>query len=92
MPSYLTIVQDPYPPLNNSPDFYEVAGGVAFNHNQMNFIDCIDMNDFENSLARGISDIKKEDLFNTSDNMLNFQSPNIIKLLTYKIFIKYNWL
>ena len=74
-PSYLTIIQDPYPPLNNSPDFNgEVASGVTYSNNQMSFIDYIDMNEFES----GIGDIKKEDLFNTSDNnnLITFHNGN----------------
>ncbi len=42
--NYLTIVQDPYPPLNNSPDFFDSA---HFSEQMPSIIDCIDMADFD---------------------------------------------
>jgi hypothetical protein len=43
--SYLTITQDPYPPLNHSPDFFDPAGLSA--EQIPCIIDCIDMEDFD---------------------------------------------
>jgi hypothetical protein len=57
---YLCIVQDPYPPLNCSPDFYDSTDSTNFAA-QMSMIDCIDMNEFESTLST--NEIKKENLF-----------------------------
>jgi hypothetical protein len=70
--NYLTITQDPYPPLNNSPDFFEYSNGMTSggNSEQMpSIIDCIDMEDFDlSTFERGangqlicnVDNIKKE--------------------------------
>ncbi len=59
---YLTIVQDPYPPLNNSPEFYD---SNRINEQMSSFINCIDMSDLNEAFQNPLSDIKREqDLFN----------------------------
>lgn len=54
-PNYLTITQDPYPPLNNSPDFFEN------NDHMSSIIDCIDMDDFDLNFEHQASDESKRD-------------------------------
>ena len=64
--NYLTITQDPYPPLNNSPEFFDYSSN--FSNNDMNgesapsiIFDCIEMNEFDiPAFERGVDNIKKE--------------------------------
>ena len=57
--NYLTIVQDPYPPLNSSPELFD---------NQVsNFMDCIQLDDFT-QLARASSPPVEVKIENTYDN------------------------
>ena len=60
---YLTIVQDPYPPLNNSPELYD---SNRLDSQMSSFINCIDMSEFHNDTFQNeVTEIKKEqDLFN----------------------------
>jgi hypothetical protein len=48
--NYLTIIQDPYPPLNNSPDFFDNSSYTIANdmnaETMPSIIDCIEMEDF----------------------------------------------
>lgn len=66
---YLTIIQDPYPPLNCSPEFYDSADGNNFT-TQMSMMDCIDMNELDNSFTKEINDIKKEHLFEDNNDKI----------------------
>jgi hypothetical protein len=60
--NYLTIVQDPYPPLNNSPELYD---SNRLDSHMSSFINCIDMCEFQNETFQNEdTEIKKEqDLF-----------------------------
>lgn len=43
---FLTIVQDPYPPLCSSPELFDANNNNASNYDQLHgFIDCIDIDE-----------------------------------------------
>ena len=62
---YLTIIQDPYPPLNHSPDFCD---SNQIDAHMSTFISCMDMGEINDTFHKNGNDnssIKKEhDLFN----------------------------
>jgi len=58
---YLTIIQDPYPPIiNSSPELYDSADGTSFN---AHLIDTLDMNELESPFNKELNEIKKENNF-----------------------------
>lgn len=76
---YLTIIQDPYPPLpNSSPEFFESSKNfnTTINGNMSSIIDCIDMHDIDASFTRDINDIKKEELFSPNELFNNNSLKN----------------
>ena len=67
---YLTIRQDPYPPISNSPEFLINNNSSGMSDTQMSsIIDCIEMNSDAASFdaSRDLSFIKKEELFAVND-------------------------
>ena len=63
--NYLTITQDPYPPLNNSPDFFENSSYVTGEHIP-SIIDCIEMDEFDMSMYRDDSSTTTNTTTNSS--------------------------
>jgi hypothetical protein len=74
---FLTITQDPYPPINCSPDFYDSTDGNSFSAS-MSMIDCIDMNELNSPFSKDLNQIKKENLFNDNDDKVIFMSQDSI--------------
>ena len=74
---FLTITQDPYPPINCSPDFYDSTDGNSFSAS-MSMIDCIDMNELNSPFSKDSNQIKKENLFNDNDDKVIFMSQDSI--------------
>ncbi len=53
---YLTIIQDPYPPINSSPELYDSTDGNSFN---AHLIDSLDMNELESPFTKELNEIKE---------------------------------
>ncbi len=58
---YLTIVQDPYPPINCSPDIFDPQNSCF--SNQISMMDCINVEDYKTLTNIESDHIKKENLF-----------------------------
>jgi hypothetical protein len=75
---YLTIRQDPYPPISSSPEFLDTSNTSCFSNNNIDsnlpsIIDCIEMNN-DNAFTRDNNNyIKKEELYAVNDifNQIN---------------------
>jgi len=74
---FLTITQDPYPPINCSPDFYDSTDGNSFSAS-MSMIDCIDMNELNSPFLKDLNQIKKENSFDDNDDKVIFMSQDSI--------------
>jgi hypothetical protein len=64
-PQYLTIIQEPYPPLNHSPELFEI--NQMYSHDMghiSSVIDCINMNE-TNELQEDL--VKKESFMNENN-------------------------